>query len=72
MSINGSAVGTYNGRSGCGGGYAKHCEKLRGLLFLGGPYPAGNHTLRIENGGPSDGNKTFFGESDIGGTDVRL
>lgn len=73
VSINGTAVATHNGRSGCGGGFAKACEKLHGLKFLGGPYPAGTHTLRIENGGPADGNKTFFGTTrSIARADPRL
>ncbi len=62
-SLNGTRVSEYTGRSGCGGGYAKACEKLHGLVFFAGPLPAGTHALRIENSGPAEGNKTFFGDS---------
>jgi hypothetical protein len=51
-----------NDRSGCGGGYAKACEKLSGLKFFAGGLGEGEHTLRFENGGPSEGDRTFFGE----------
>ncbi|CAK9780428.1 unnamed protein product [Cutaneotrichosporon oleaginosum] len=60
VSLNGSTVGRYSGRSGCRGGFAKACEKLHGLVFFAGDLPAGSHALRIENGGPAEGNKTFF------------
>jgi len=52
-----------NDRSGCGGGYAKACEKLSGLKFFAGNLGEGEHTLRFENGGPTEGDRTFFGES---------
>lgn len=51
-----------NDRSGCGGGYAKYCEKLWGLKYFAGSLPQGQHKLRMVNGGPSEGNRTFFGE----------
>lgn len=60
--INGTDVGHFNGRSGCGAGYAKFCEKLHGLVFFTGGLPRGMHALVIQNLGPSEGNKTFFGE----------
>lgn len=60
-SINGTSI-SLNGRSGCGGGFAKACEKLHGLKFFASPLPEGTHSLRIENGGPAEGNRTFFGE----------
>jgi hypothetical protein len=60
VALNGSDVATNNGRSGCGGGFAKYCEKLRGLAFFAGSLPEGEHTLRLTNGGPAEGNKTFF------------
>ena len=53
---------TLNGRSGCGGGYAKACEKLHGLAAFIGELPAGTHDVRLVNKGPSDGNVTYFGE----------
>lgn len=65
MSINGTDMGTFNGRSGCGGGYAKFCEKLHGLEFFAA-LPQGTHALHIENLGPAEGNKTFFGEFQSG------
>jgi hypothetical protein len=52
-----------NDRSGCGGGYAKACEKLSGLKFFAGNLGEGEHTLRFENGGPTEGERTFFGMS---------
>ena len=52
-----------NDRSGCGGGYAKACEKLSGLKFFAGNLGEGEHTLRFENGGPTEGDRTFFGTS---------
>ncbi|ORY29306.1 hypothetical protein BCR39DRAFT_532216 [Naematelia encephala] len=51
---------THTGRSGCGGGYAKYCEKVHGLAFFANNLPEGQHTLRLENQGPSDGNMTYF------------
>ena len=54
---------TLNDRSGCGGGYAKACEKLSGLKFFAGNLGEGEHTLRFENGGPTEGERTFFGKS---------
>lgn len=53
---------TYNGRSGCGGGYAKYCEKLGGLRLFAGNLPAGEHSLKVVNESPVEGNVTFFGE----------
>ncbi|BEI84207.1 hypothetical protein CcaverHIS002_0408110 [Cutaneotrichosporon cavernicola] len=60
VTLNGSVVGQYTGRSGCGGGYAKACEKLHGLKFFASGLSDGTHALRIENGGPAEGNKSFF------------
>ncbi|BEJ15229.1 hypothetical protein CspHIS471_0409960 [Cutaneotrichosporon sp. HIS471] len=60
VTLNGSVVGQYTGRSGCGGGYAKACEKLHGLKFFASGLSPGTHALRIENGGPAEGNQTFF------------
>lgn len=61
--INGSSTPytTLNGRSGCGGGYAKHCEKLHGLAFFVGGLPQGQHEVRLVNGGPAEGDVTYFG-----------
>lgn len=53
-------MATNNGRSGCGGGYAKACEKLGGLAFFAGALPEGTHTLRLTNNGPLDGQSTYF------------
>ena len=63
--LNGSSspAAQLNGRSGCGGGYAKYCEKLHGLAFFAGGLPAGTHEVRLVNGGPADGDVTFFGAS---------
>lgn len=52
---------TLNDRSGCGDGYAKYCEKLGGLKFFAGGLSDSNHVLKFVNGGPQDGNRTFFG-----------
>ena len=53
---------TYNGRSGCGqASYAKYCEKLHGLIGFFGGLPEGTHTIKLENLGPSDDNRTFVG-----------
>ena len=60
--LNGTAYATLNGRSGCGGGYAKACEKLHGLAAFIGNLPAGTHNVRLVNQGPSDGNVTYFGK----------
>lgn len=61
--FNGSSTpyGTYNGRSGCGGGYKKECEKLGTLKFFAGGLPMGQHTLKLVNDGPSGTNETYFG-----------
>lgn len=70
--LNGTQAGTFNGRSGCGGGYAKYCEKLHGLAFFAGQLPPGQHEVRIVNGGPDTGNKTFFGKlQHVSGADNR-
>lgn len=58
--INDTNVATHTGRSGCGGGYAKYCEKVHGLAFFAGSLPEGQHTLRLVNEGPSSGNTTYF------------
>ena len=62
--LNGSTTpyASYTGRSGCGGGYAKYCEKLHGLIGFVGDLPQGNHTLVLRNQGPSDTNQTFVGQ----------
>ena len=56
--------GRYTGRSGCGGGYAKFCEKLHGLVGFAGGLPEGTHQVTLVNESPSEsgGNVTFFGE----------
>ena len=59
--INGSAAKEYTGRSGCGGGYGKECEKLHGLMAFYNDLPAGVHNLTITNGGPATGDVTYFG-----------
>lgn len=63
--FNGSSTpyGSYNGRSGCEGQYAKYCEKLGTLKFFAGGLPQGTHELKLVNGGPSGTNETFFGTS---------
>lgn len=53
---------TYNGRSGCGGGWKKACEKLEGLRAFVGGLPMGQHSMTIVNEGPTGQNATFFGE----------
>ncbi|KAK1926021.1 hypothetical protein DB88DRAFT_537969 [Papiliotrema laurentii] len=54
--------GRYTGRSGCGGGYAKSCEKLHGLVGFAGGLPEGKHQVTLVNESPSEsgGNVTFF------------
>lgn len=61
IALDGTPRAALNDRSGCGGGYAKECEKLYGLKFFAGNLGAGEHTLRFENGGPTEGDRTFFG-----------
>lgn len=56
--INDTRVAAHTGRSGCSGSSDQRCEKLHGVKFFGGPYPYGNHTLRVANTGAA----TFFGE----------
>lgn len=63
VSLDSANQAALNDRSGCGGGYAKECEKLFGLKYFAGNLGEGEHTLRFENGGPSDGDRTFFGMS---------
>jgi hypothetical protein len=60
--MNDSLVLQGNDRSGCGGGYAKECEKLSGLKYFAGSLPQGQHKMRMVNGGPAEGNRTYFGE----------
>lgn len=48
-------------RGGCGGVYAKACEKLHVLKFFAGPLPQGLHQVTLVNEGPSGDNATFFG-----------
>lgn len=60
--VNGTQAALNNGRSGCGGGYAKYCEKLHGLAFFAGSLPQGTHEVRIVNQSPAEGNRSFFGE----------
>lgn len=65
ISLDSTPAAALNDRSGCGGGYAKECEKLYGLKFFAGGLGEGVHTLRFENGGPTEGDRTFFGKLSI-------
>lgn len=52
-------------RSGCGGGWAKACEKLKGLKYATSGLGQGKHTLAVRNLGYGSypGDPTFFGKS---------
>lgn len=62
--LNGSTTpyATYTGRSGCGSStYEKTCEKLHGLIGFVGGLPEGRHTIKLENQGPAEGDRTYVG-----------
>ncbi|CED84703.1 hypothetical protein [Phaffia rhodozyma] len=53
VTINETSAETLNNESGCGGGFAKTCEKLGTLAYFKGNLGQGTHRLKLVNNGGS-------------------